>query len=201
MIPSVSRRVPPSPRPRLEFHTLDSSRWADFEALFGPRGACGGCWCMFWRLTRAEYERRKGERNRRAMRALVGRGESPGILAYAGGTPVGWCALAPRASYAALGRSRILAPVDEAPVWSVVCFYVAKDWRRRGVTVGLLRAATEYVRSRGGKVLEGYPQEPREGEMPPVFAYTGLASAFRQAGFREVLRRSPTRPIMRRRLA
>lgn len=181
----------------LKIEPLTFDRWRDFERLFGPRGACGGCWCMWWRLTPREFGKRKGAGNKRAMKALVRRGEVPGLLAYDGEEAVGWCAVAPRSAYARLGRSRILRPVDDAEVWSVVCFYVAKDWRRRGVTTALLRAATAYVKSRGGKVVEGYPVEPEKDKIPDAFAYPGLAAAFKAAEFDEVARRSPTRPIMR----
>jgi GNAT superfamily N-acetyltransferase len=181
----------------LAIRPLTPARWKDLEALFGERGACGGCWCMFWRLSRSEFERQKGRGNQQAFRKVVQRGDPPGLLAYDGRTPVGWCAVAPRADYPALARSRILKPVDHEPVWSVSCLFVARPYRRRGVSVRLLEAAAEYTRRRGGRIVEGYPVEPREDEVPDPFGWTGLASAFRQAGFREVARRSQTRPIMR----
>jgi GNAT superfamily N-acetyltransferase len=177
------------------------ARWPDLARLFGPRGACGGCWCMHWRLRRQDYERRKGEGNRRALRRIVARGEEPGLLAYLDGEPVAWCAVAPRERYPTLERSRILARLDDTPVWSIVCLFVARRQRNRGITQALLRAAAEHVRRRGGRVLEGYPVEPLKDRMPEVFAFTGLASAFRKAGFAEAGRRSPTRPIMRYRIA
>jgi GNAT superfamily N-acetyltransferase len=181
----------------LEFHPLTRERWSDFEELFGPRGACGGCWCMWWRLKRSKFEVQKGEANRRAMKAIVESGEVPGLLAYVQGKAVAWCSVAPRGHYSALQRSRILKPVDETPVWSVVCFFVIRGYRRKGITPRLLRAAVEYAKQRGGKVVEGYPVEPRKERMPDVLAYTGLAATFLKAGFTEVLRRSETRPIMR----
>jgi GNAT superfamily N-acetyltransferase len=184
-------------RPSLKFHPLTEARWPDFEKLFGPRGACGGCWCMWWRLKRADYERQKGDGNKRAIKALVKAREVPGLLAYDGGRAVAWCALAPREQYPVLERSRILKPVDEKPVWSITCFFVEKNYRKKGVTVELLRAAITYVKQQGGKIVEGYPVEPKKGRMPEVFAFTGLASAFKKAGFVECLRRSATRPIMR----
>jgi len=188
---------PPAP---LAFHPLTADRWPDLEKLFGQRGACGGCWCMWWRLTRAEFEKKKGPANRRAFRKIVRDGEEPGILAYAGDEPVGWCAIAPRQTYPSLERSRILKPVDEAPVWSITCFFIARPHRRRGVSVRLIEAAVKYARTRGAKIIEGYPVEPRRGSIPDAFAWTGVPAAFEKAGFKEVLRRSPTRPIMRRRL-
>jgi GNAT superfamily N-acetyltransferase len=184
-----------------EFHPVTPDRWTDLEALFGPRGACGGCWCMYWRQTRSEYEQMKGDANRQALKGMVESGEEPGLLAYHGRKPVGWVCVAPRPAFSALERSRILKPVDERPVWSVVCFFVARPYRRRGVTVELLEAAVEYARRHGAQVVEGYPVEPRGGKAPDVFVYTGLASAFLKAGFKEVIRRTETRPIMRRYLS
>ena len=181
----------------LEFYPLTPERWADFEKLFGKRGACGGCWCMWWRLKRSEFERQKGEGNRMAMKRIVDSGEVPGILAYARDQPIAWCSVAPKEAYPALGRSRTLMQVDDKPVWSIVCFFVAKPFRGKGITRKLLRAAMEYVQKQGGKIVEGYPVEPKKGRIPDAFAYTGLASAFRKAGFVEVVRRSETRPIMR----
>lgn len=181
----------------VECHPLSADRWRDLETLFGPRGATGGCWCMYWRLPRAQFSVQKGEGTKQAFQQLVESGAIVGLLAYAKGQPVGWCAIAPRESYPVLERSRILQRVDGAPVWSVVCFFVSRAFRGRGLTTILLRAAIDYARQHGARVIEGYPVEPKNPRMPAVFAWTGLASAFRQAGFEEVLRRSDTRPIMR----
>jgi GNAT superfamily N-acetyltransferase len=153
---------------------------------------------MWWRVKRSEYEKRKGTGNKRAFRKIVSSGAPTGVLAYVGKQPVGWCAVAPRPAYPVLERSRVLAPVDEQPVWSVTCFYIARPWRRSGLTPKLLQAAVDYARKRGAKIIEGYPQDPRSGEMPDAFAWTGFVSAFRKAGFQEVARRSPGRPVMRR---
>lgn len=131
------------------------------------------------------------------MRRLVASGEVPGILAYAGDVPVGWCAIAPREVYPALERSRVLKRIDDRPVWSVACFFVKKGHRNKSVSVKLLRAAVEYVRGKGGTIVEGYPVRPRAERMPDVFAWTGLEAGFKRAGFVECARGSPTRPIMR----
>jgi len=155
---------------------------------------------MWWRLPHRQWTRQKGAGNKRAIRRVVLAGEMPGLLAYVGEEPVGWCALAPRAAYPRLATSRILKPVDDRPVWSVPCFFVAKAYRRRGVSLALLRAAVEFARARGARLIEGYPTEPRK-DQPDLFVYTGLASTFRKAGFKEVARRRPFRPIMRRSLA
>ena len=186
------------PSPHLTILPLTPDRWADLEVLFGARGACGGCWCMSPRLTRADFVRRQGAANKRAFKRIVQTGEPPGILAYAGDTPIGWCALAPRETYVRLERSRVLKPVDDQPVWSVVCFFVAKPYRRKGVSVRLLKAAVTYAKRQGARIVEGYPFDYKSKQTPDPFVWTGLMGAFRNAGFTEVIRRSPSRPIMRR---
>jgi GNAT superfamily N-acetyltransferase len=191
--------MPSAPRalPNIVCHPVDADRWPDLEALFGPRGACGGCWCMWWRLKRPQFVRQKGEENRNALKQMIEAGGVPGLLAYVDGQPIGWCAVAPRESYGVLERSRLLKRIDEAPVWSVVCFFVSKGFRGKGLTVELLRAAVDYATRHGAQIVEGYPVDPKKARMPDVFAYTGLAAAYRKAGFVEVARRSETRPIMR----
>jgi GNAT superfamily N-acetyltransferase len=179
------------------FHPLTIDRWPDLEALFGVRGGCGGCWCMAWRLPRARFEKGKGAGNRAAFRRRVRSGLPPGVLAYIDGTPVGWCAIAPRAEYDYLARSRVLRRVDDREVWSISCLFVAKLHRRRGVSVKLLRAAVAMAGEAGAEIVEGYPVVPYAARMPDAFAWTGTVSAFRAAGFDEVARGSPKRPIMR----
>lgn len=183
---------------RLRVVPLTIDRWADFERLFGKRGACGGCWCMWPRLTRSRFTQLKGEGNRRAMKRLVQSGRVTGVLGYLGDEPVGWCSIEPREEIPSLSRSRILAPVDDRPVWSIVCLFVAKEHRKHGVSVRMIDGAVAYARARGATIVEAYPVEPKKSPMPAPFAYTGLASGFLRAGFREVARRSETRPVMRR---
>jgi GNAT superfamily N-acetyltransferase len=93
-----------------------------------------------------------------------------------------------------------LSPVDDQPVWSITCFFVARPYRRRGVTVELLEAAVRHARAHGARIVEGYPIEPGDGNVPAAFAYTGLVPAFRAAGFVESARRSHRQPVMRRRV-
>ena len=152
---------------------------------------------MYWRLTHAEFERRKGAGSKRALKSLVSKKRVPGVIAYAGRTAIGWCSFGPRAEFVRLERSRILKPVDDEPVWSIVCLFVVKDYRKQGVSRKLIEGAAENARRRGASCIEAYPVEPQKDPMPPVFAFTGIASAYRKAGFSEVARRSPTRPIMR----
>jgi len=184
-------------REALEFHPLTPEWWFDLEKLFGQHGASGGCWCMWWRLPHSEFMRNRGERNKETFKRIVDSGNVPGILAYICGQPVGWCSIAPRETFPKLKRSRILKRVDEKPVWSVVCFFIDKAFRRKGVSVELLKAAVNYATKQGTKIVEGYPIEPKKARTPNGFAYTGLASAFRKVGFVEIVRRSETRPVMR----
>jgi GNAT superfamily N-acetyltransferase len=156
---------------------------------------------MWFRQTQREHEANKGEANRRAMRDLVAAGRTPGILAIHDGQAVGWCSVAPRTEFPRLARSRILRPIDDQPVWSVVCLFVARRFRGHGVSVRLLEAAAAFVRSRGGDIVEGYAVEPRKEVIPDLYGYHGLAAAYRAAGYVEVARRSATRPIMRRLVA
>ena len=181
----------------LEFHPVTKNRWPDFENLFGEKGACGGCWCMLWRLTRKEFEQQKGEANRQAMQTIVNSGEIPGLLAYSEKQPVAWCSVAPRENFPALARSRVLKKIDDVPVWSISCFFIHKDFRKQGLSVRILEAVIGYVKKQGGKIVEGYPVEPKKDKTADVFAWTGLASFFKKAGFVECARRSETRPVMR----
>jgi GNAT superfamily N-acetyltransferase len=180
----------------LSFKPLKRNLWTDFEELFGPRGACAGCWCMFWKLRGKAYEEVRGYETRQMHKSIVDSGVPTGLLAYLHGEVAGWVAVEPRSAYERLAHSRVLKPVDEQPVWSVTCFFVAKRFRRQGITVELLKAAIDHAKAQGGRIVEGYPVETT-GPMPAPFIYTGTASAFKQAGFQEVARRSPTRPIFR----
>lgn len=175
------------------------SRWPDLERLFGPRGAYGGCWCMFFRQTRGEFARDRGAANREALAGLVQSGAPVGLLAYSGREAVGWCAVAPRSAYSALERSRLFKPVDDLPVWSVTCFFVARTWRRKGVTVALLEGAAQFARRKRAAVLEGYPVVvPRGKRAPEPYIYQGTLGAYREAGFEVVRRPSAGRALVRR---
>jgi GNAT superfamily N-acetyltransferase len=179
------------------FYPVTKEYWKDFEKLFGDKGACAGCWCMYWRVRSSVWEKQKGDKNKRTMKKIIFSDTIPGIIAYDNNDPVGWCSVAPRGEFSRLDNSRILKPVDEKSVWSVVCFFIHKNFRKKGLSTALLNAAKKYVKSSGGKILEGYPVEPKKDKMPDAFAWTGLSAAFQSAGFKEVARRSETRPIMR----
>lgn len=181
----------------ITFQPLTEERWDDFTELFGERGACGGCWCMTWRLKSSEFEKNKGSGNKQLMRKLVKSGNIPGILAYENDEPVGWCAVAPREEYIRLEKSRVLKRIDEKPVWSVSCLFIKKTHRRKRLSEKLLKAAIDFCKSKGAKIVEAYPVIPYSGKMPDVFAWTGILSTYERAGFSEAARISQSRPIMR----
>ena len=152
---------------------------------------------MWPRLTGAAFRASDADQRKESLRKVIDAGDPPGLIAYRDGQPVGWCALAPRAAYPRLEGSRVMAPVDDTPVWSVVCFFVARSERGKGLAQDLLAAAMRHAAARGARVLEGYPID-RSTRTGAAFIWTGVASTFRALGFTEVARRSPTRPVMRK---
>jgi len=176
---------------------VTASRWEDLETLFGERGACGGCWCMVWRLRNKDWVSGKGAGNKSAFKKIVKTNERPGVLGYIGKQPIAWCSVAPREKYSFLKRSRILSPIDEESVWSISCLFVLKPYRRKGVSILLLKSAVEFAAKCGAGIVEGYPAVTAMEHTPDPFVWTGTPSAFIKAGFKEVLRRSKIRPIMR----
>ena len=182
---------------RFDVYPLTPRRWSDFEKLFGAHGAYGGCWCMWWRSTRREFEERKGEGNRKALKAIVDSGKAPGIMAFLGKQPVGWCSVARREEFSSLERSPVLKRLDDRPVWSIVCFYVAKGFRGQGIAEVLIGGALDYVKRKGGSIVEAYPTLPKKTPLAPVSSYMGLPAMFVRAGFVECARPSPSKLIMR----
>jgi len=172
--------------------------WPQLEDLFGKKGACNGCWCMYWRIGSA-YHQRPREENRLALKAIFEAGPPPGLLAFDAGLAVGWCQITPRTDIPWMDGKRNLRRVDDAPVWSISCFYVRNKHRGRGVTKALIEAAADYAAKAGATIVEAYPVDKAAGKGTSN-AFTGLASSFAKAGFAEVARRSPARPIMRRSL-
>ena len=196
--PSRARRTR-SRRLSTRIVPVTPGRWADLERLFGDKGACAGCWCMWMRLPAAEFRRGKGAGNRRALRALVAK-RPPGLIAYVSDEPAGWVAVAPREEYVRLGNSRVLEPVEGERVWAAPCFFIGREHRGAGLTAALLEAAAYHAARNGARAIEGYPNMNRAERQAPAFVWTGFESTFKRAGFTEIARRSPTRPILRKAL-
>lgn len=184
-----------SAKPPLELRIvpLTPDLWPALEDLFGERGACNGCWCMYWRIGSA-YRHRPRDLNRKDFEQVVRTGPPPGLLAFHGDVPVGWCQITPRDALPWPDRARRLRRIDDLPVWSISCFYVRIGYRRRGVTRALIDAALNAARAAKAPAVEAYPLD---SHLSPSATSTGYASTFSRAGFREVARHSPERPIMR----
>jgi GNAT superfamily N-acetyltransferase len=180
----------------LSIKPIKRNLWPDLEELFGSNGACGGCWCMNWKLRGKAYDEAKGYETRQMHKSIVDAGVITGLLAYWHGEVAGWVAVEPRSAYEKLAHSRVLKPVDDKEVWSITCFYVARKFRRNGIAVELIKAAVQHVSRMGGKIVEGYPVDAPKNS-PAPFIFTSTTSAFQQANFKEVARHAPTRPIFR----
>lgn len=180
--------------PVIETHALTPDRWRDLSELFSTSAVTRHCWCMWPRIT-TDYRTQTDAGNKRAFKKVVDTAPAPpGVLAYVDGVVAGWCAVAPRDDYLRLARSRATAPIDDEPVWSVVCFFVRRGMRRAGLSKALLLGAIELATQHGAIIVEGYPVE---GSGDP---FHGVASMFKAAGFKEVARRTPNRPVMRYRV-
>jgi GNAT superfamily N-acetyltransferase len=179
------------------FAAVTPEKWEDFEALFGARGACGGCWCMHWRLNSKDFEEGKGEQNRNSMKKMILSGKKPGILVYNGDEPVAWCSVSPRENFVYFKTSRTFKPVDDKKVWAITCLFTRKEYRRKGLTTAILGFVQEHVKNEGGKIIEAYPFDLQGQELPDSFVWKGLYQSYIKAGFKEIARRSGKRPIVR----
>jgi GNAT superfamily N-acetyltransferase len=188
----------------LEIQPLSTKRIADLATLFDQGGDPKWCWCSYFRVRGRDWTNATPAENRDVLSAAARRRDhAPGLVAYAEGTVVGWVSLGPREDYERLAYSKVLAPLDEAPVWSIVCFVVGRKSRGQGVAGDLLAAAIDYARAHGATVLEAYPVEVPHGErIPSASAFHGTLGMFKRAGFKVVERRrqnkaGPVRPIVR----
>lgn len=181
-----------------EFHPLTPERWQDFEQVFGPNGACAGCWCAWFLMTNKEFKESGKEGHKTLLRTIVQSGVEPGIIAYADGIPAGWVAMAPRERYKRLATSKLLGAVDEQPVWVISCFYIYRDYRHQGLMEKLISTAEDFARKKGAKILEAFPIDVKE-KMSPISIYTGIVDVFYRRGFERVAQRE-WRPILRKTL-
>ncbi len=182
----------------LRFEPLTKNNWNKFVELFGVKGACGNCWCMFYRLKKADYQEGKiNDGNKNAMKQLVWSNQPTGLLGFYKDIPIAWCAFAPREDFLKLEKSRIHKRIDDQPVWSVPCTFIAKKFRRQGVSVALLKGLIKYAKENSIKIIEAYPTIPTQGRLPDAFAWVGLYKSFERAGFEIVDETSKNRPMVR----
>lgn len=189
--------VPPHPKraargkPVVSIKPVTRARWADLETLFESTGAPKYCWCMAWRATREELKRTDGGSRKGFLKARVDAGTPVGLLAYAGKEPIGWCSVAPKSTYRKLDDAP--AREDESRIWSLVCFFVKKEWRGQGLTARFVAAAADLARKRKASALEAYPVD----EDSPSYRFMGFVPLFAERGFAEIGRAGSRRHVMR----
>jgi hypothetical protein len=183
---------------QLKFEPLTKNNWGKFVQLFGDNGACGNCWCMYYRLPKSEFlEGKVDEGNKRAMQEIVWENKPTGILGLFEGQAVAWCAFAPREDFIRLENSRVHKRIDNESVWSITCFFIDKYYRRSGVSVEILKGVIRYAGKNNIKIIEAYPAIPTQDKLPDSFLWIGLFKSFERAGFEIVDRTSKNRPMVR----
>jgi GNAT superfamily N-acetyltransferase len=183
---------------QLSFEPLTKKNWNKFVQLFGDKGACGNCWCMYYRLSKADFNEGKAEDgNKNAMKEIVWGGHPAGIMALFDGQPIAWAAFAPREDFIKLAKSRVHKPIDNNRIWSIPCFFIDKNFRRNGLSVELVKGVISYASQNGIKIIEAYPTIPTTEKLPDSFLWIGLLKTFERAGFKIVDRTSKNRPMVR----
>ena len=183
---------------QLTFEPLTRKNWGQFVQLFGNKGACGNCWCMYYRLNKSVFTEGKVEDgNKNAMKELVWENKPAGILGFYDGQAIAWCAFAPREDFMKLEKSRVHKRIDDKMVWSIPCFFIDKNFRRQGVSVALLKGVINYARENEIKIIEAYPTIPTQEKLPDSFAWIGVYKSFERAGFEIADRTSKNRPMVR----
>ena len=183
---------------QLTVEPVTIKNWNKFIMLFGEKGACGNCWCMYYRLSKADFQKGKAnEGNKKAIKEIIWEGKPVGLVALLKDKPIAWCAFAPREDFIKLEKSRIHKRIDNKDVWSIPCLFIDKHYRRSGVSVQLLKGAIKYAKGVGIKIIEAYPAIPTQDKIPDSFAWVGLYKSFERAGFKIVDMKSQNRPMVR----
>lgn len=187
---------------KIKVKPISPSLWQDLETLFGEKGACGGCWCMYWRQEKGEdWDRLKGAENKKRFKKLVAAEKAHGAIAYDGGIPIGWISFDRRIDFSKLNRAPSFKCDDAKDVWSIPCFYIKSGYRGKGVATELLNFAVKYLQKVGANIIEGYPVKIKSGKMPAAFAWTGTVAIFKKLGFGPVGKKDGGKQRMRRSLS
>jgi GNAT superfamily N-acetyltransferase len=165
--------------------------------LFGEKGACGGCWCMYWRQKSTDFKKNKDEPNKKLFRQLVDEKKELGLIFYVNNEPAAWCSVSPREEIYRVENSRSFKPVDDKPAWSIVCIFINKNYRKQGLSVHIIKSVIEYCKTKNVKILEAYPAIPYASNIPDSFAWTGFESAFKKAGFINIPVQTKSKAYMR----
>jgi len=185
---------------KIRFEELRPDLWPAIERLFGPNGACGGCWCMWWRAeSRKNWNEFKGAHTKETFKNLIQKGKAHGMLAFAEDEPVGWCSFGPRQDFPGLKEIRAYKRSDTSDVWSITCFFIHRKWRGKGLARGLLRAAIEAMQRHGVKIVEGYPMTTtKDGRrLGANLVWTGPIKIFEELDFKTVQSTNPLKPLVR----
>lgn len=183
---------------QLTFEPLNKENWPKFVQLFGEKGACGNCWCMYYRLAKTDFNEGKvNDGNKDAMHELVKENKPTGIMGFYEDEPIAWCAFSPREDFIKLQKSRVHKPIDNEKVWSIPCFFIDKKFRRLGVSIEMLKGIIRYAREMNIRIIEAYPTIPTQEKLPDSFAWISLYKSFQRTGFEIVDRTSKNRPMVR----
>ena len=169
------------------YKEVDNKRWDDIEQLFGPQGAYWGCWCTYFLLSHNKFNSSKPAERKEIFKMKIQTSEYPlGIIAYKDNIPAGWLAINPKSTYEKLMKSRVIKPIDDKPVWSIVCFFIQKEFRGQGISRKLLEYAEEYAQNCGASIIESYPINCKKGEkISEDSAFVGLSTLFEDQGFQK----------------
>jgi GNAT superfamily N-acetyltransferase len=183
---------------KLQIQPVTKKNWNLFIQLFGDKGACGNCWCMYYRLSKTDFQEGKvDDGNKQAIKEIIWADKPVGLLGLLDEQPIAWCAFAPREHFIKLEKSRVHKRIDNNEVWSIPCFFIDKNFRKSGVSVLLIKGAIDYAEQNGIKIIEAYPTIPTQYKIPDSFAWIGLYKSFERAGFEIVDRKSKNRPMVR----
>lgn len=183
---------------QLSIEPVTKKNWNKFVELFGEKGACGNCWCMYYRQSKTDFlEGKVDDGNKNAIKDLVWDSKPVGLIGILEGQAIAWCAFAPREDFIKLEKSRVHKRIDNKDVWSIPCLFIDKNYRRSGVSVLLLKGAIKYAKENSINIIEAYPTIPTQDKIPDSFAWIGLFKSFERAGFKIVDRTSKNRPMVR----
>ncbi|MDQ6884492.1 MAG: GNAT family N-acetyltransferase [Candidatus Dormibacteraeota bacterium] len=168
---------------------LDTTTWPDFARLVERHnGVWGGCWCMAFHAEGVGRSTTAAQ-NRSAKKCRVREGRTHAALVYDGPTCVGWCQFGPTDELPRIKHRRAyLAGLITLPDWRITCFFIDREYRRRGVASAGLKGALREIAQLGGGTVESYPEASDGRSVSSSFLYNGTVSMFESNGFERTRR-------------